>query len=922
MIELDSLPEVSAADARLIDRLCDQFEAAWRAGNRPELRHYLVDVAGPARQALLRQLLLLDLEYARRAGESPQAGDYQTRLPDDTALIAAVCREVQETSEPTLAKADPGARYELKEEVGQGGIGLVYRAWDRVLGRDLAVKILRAEYRDRPDARARFAAEARVGSRLQHPGIVPVYELGEFADGRPHLAMKLVVGQTLAAILREPTGARPDARLLAVFEQVSQAVAYAHSQGVVHRDLKPANVMIGSFGEVQVMDWGFAKQLGAPETAGAGTSATIAGTADETTAGTLCGTPAYMPPEQARGEGTSAGPRADVFALGAILCEILTGQPPYGAGTGDEVRARAASGDLSAALAGLDGCGADQELRDLARQCLAADPSNRPANAGVVATKMSAHLASVRERLQKAEVERAAATAKARTERRARRVILASAVAILIGAGLACWQAVVAMRAKRNAVSAAGAQQKARETADAREAETRAVFDFVQLHILSAAKPKGQDGGLGSAITLREALVASLPAIETTFAQQPLTEARVRTAVGNSFYLLGDAQLALEQFERARTIYEAKLGPDARATLNAMGLIANSIEAKGQLRQAAQLREQTLARQRAVLGSDDFDTAATMNNLGANYFVLRQFDKALALLEEAREIRRALLGADDRYTLGTMSNLVMVYAAKGRTREALDLCQWTWERQKAKLGPTNPETLGSMTNLANCYDDLKQYEEALAIREQALPLLKEVYPNDHPQVLWGMHNLANSYSKVGQLDDALRLHQATRQRRETKLSTNHPDTLRSLRAIAEVLVKMDKSADAIPIVDECVRRSAGEEVYPRLIPAVMDLRLRHFEKAADGAGCRATAEMWERLKRTDAESLLRAARFRAVTAKVVRQAGGNANSASMAAAETERAVEWLKRAITAGASKAQIDGDLDLAPIFREHPDF
>src|SRR5207237_1039511 len=124
-------------------------------------------------------------------------------------------------------------RYELLREVGQGGIGVVFRSRDRILGRELAVKVLREAYRDNPDARRRFAAEARVGSRLQHPAIVPVYESGQFGDGRPYLAMKLVEGHTLAELLRRRADpARDLARLLAVFEQVCQAVAYAHAQGV------------------------------------------------------------------------------------------------------------------------------------------------------------------------------------------------------------------------------------------------------------------------------------------------------------------------------------------------------------------------------------------------------------------------------------------------------------------------------------------------------------------------------------------------------------------------------------------------------------------------------------------------------------------------------------------------------------------
>src|SRR5262249_36653098 len=268
----------------------------------------------------------------------------------------------------------------------------------------------------------RFTEEARVGSRLQHPAIVPVYELGWFDDSRPYLTMKLVEGHTLSALLRnrhDPSQDLP--RFLGVFEQVCQAMAYAHARGVVHRDLKPANIMVGAFGEVQVMDWGFAKQLQIADwrlqTENSGDisnlQSAICSSERGTQSGALMGTPAYMPPEQARGEITLIDARADVFALGAILCEILTGQPPYVGASADELCRQAAFADLDDAHARLDSCGADDAMRDLARRCLAPERSVRPSDAGMVAQDMTAYLASAQERLRQAHLERAAAEARA-----------------------------------------------------------------------------------------------------------------------------------------------------------------------------------------------------------------------------------------------------------------------------------------------------------------------------------------------------------------------------------------------------------------------------------------------------------------------------------------------------------------------------
>src|SRR5262249_35717626 len=152
-----------------------------------------------------------------------------------------------------------GSRYQLSGEIARGGMGAVLRGRDVDLGRDLAVKVLLERYAQRPDIVHRFVEEAQIGGQLQHPGVVPVYDVGRFGD-RPFFTMKLVKGRTLATILRERADASVDRpRLLGIALQVAQTLAYAHSRGVIHRDLKPANIMVGAFGEVQVMDWGLAK---------------------------------------------------------------------------------------------------------------------------------------------------------------------------------------------------------------------------------------------------------------------------------------------------------------------------------------------------------------------------------------------------------------------------------------------------------------------------------------------------------------------------------------------------------------------------------------------------------------------------------------------------------------------------------------
>jgi eukaryotic-like serine/threonine-protein kinase len=344
-----------------------------------------------------------------------------------------------------------GDRYQLSGEIARGGMGVVLRGRDVDLGRDLAVKVLLQKYADRPEVARRFIEEAQIGGQLQHPGVVPVYDIGRFGD-RPFFTMKLVKGKTLGALLSErtdPTADRP--RLLGIALQVAQTLAYAHAKGVIHRDLKPANIMVGSFGEVQVMDWGLAKVLAeggvADEERAASRererpedvttirtlrSSGSAGSGTDTEAGSLLGTPAYMPPEQANGYVELLDRRADVFGLGAILCEILTGKAPYLGRSAEEVRRKAANGDLADAYARLDGCGADPELIALTKACLSPEAVDRPKDAQAVAEGLTAYLDGVQQRLHQAELAEAEARAKAVEEAKRRRLTLALAGTVLL----------------------------------------------------------------------------------------------------------------------------------------------------------------------------------------------------------------------------------------------------------------------------------------------------------------------------------------------------------------------------------------------------------------------------------------------------------------------------------------------------------
>ena len=311
----------------------------------------------------------------------------------------------------------------LLEEVGRGGMAVVRRGLDADLRRVVAVKLLHDRHQDKPELVERFLDEARITGSLQHPGVVPVYGLGALPDGRRYFVMKLVEGRTLAAILAEDSETGPNRLwLLPMLLQIAHTIAYAHAHGVVHGDLTPSNVMLGEFGEVQVMDWGLARMTSDEQASALG----------------VMGTPGYLEPERAAGLTDRPAPQSDVFALGSILCEILTGSPAYGSPTTPRRHGRSPAPDLSESLAKLSTRGADPELTALAEDCLAADPARRPADAGVVASRLSAYLDGVAQRLKAAELSRVAAETSAREQTRRRRlregaILLAVALAGLAG---------------------------------------------------------------------------------------------------------------------------------------------------------------------------------------------------------------------------------------------------------------------------------------------------------------------------------------------------------------------------------------------------------------------------------------------------------------------------------------------------------
>jgi eukaryotic-like serine/threonine-protein kinase len=308
---------------------CNAFDAEWHAGRRPRLEDFLGDAAGPVRSYLLRELLRVELEYRRRRGEAPRQEEYLPRFSEYGSLIEAVFQGAASATEPSLSCTEPVSPngqadglplpavpgYETVRELGRGAMGVVYEARQLALGRRVALKVILAGAHAGPDERRRFRGEAEAIARLVHPHIVQVHEVGEHR-GLPYFSLEFCPGGSLEKKLQgTPLPAQEAAALVA---RLAGAMHAAHERGIVHRDLKPANVLLAEDGTPKLSDFGLAKRLD------------VTG---QTPNSAILGTPSYMAPEQAAGKVPEVGPAADVYALGAILYELLTGRPPFKAAT-------------------------------------------------------------------------------------------------------------------------------------------------------------------------------------------------------------------------------------------------------------------------------------------------------------------------------------------------------------------------------------------------------------------------------------------------------------------------------------------------------------------------------------------------------------------------------------------------------------
>jgi tetratricopeptide (TPR) repeat protein len=656
---------------------------------------------------------------------------------------------------PTTASASQLpkiADHQVLEILGHGGMGVVYKAWHLRLHRPVAVKMLLAGPFARPQELERFVREAQAAAGLNHPNIVQIYEVGN-VEGRPYFTMEFVEGGSLAQKLAGiPQPVRQAAALTAT---LAETVQVAHQRGIIHRDLKPANVLLSDKGIPKIADFGLARRI--EEEAG------------PTQSGVPLGTPSYMAPEQAAGKTNAIGPAVDIYALGAILYELLTGRPPFRGESGAEtvqqvlLREPVPPSRLNPTV--------PRDLETICLKCLRKEPENRYASAAALGDDLIRFL-------EGRPIQARPLGWAARFGRWCRRNPMAAAfcLVLLISAVFSTWQAVRATRAGAEANSANAQAQKRLTQIEKANDLLGSIFEN-----LDPGEVAGAERPLRTVLV--EKLDRAVEQLEGESIGDRLVVAKMQDRFAVSLWALAQPGKARVLLEKAQATRQATLGPDDPLTLGTSYRLALAIKAAGNLDRALPLQEETLRRMKAVLGPDHRVTLICMNSLAGMYDLAGRRDLSLPLLEETLRRQKAALGTEHPDTLTTMVNLGTVYADSGKLDLALPLLEQALSLQKARLGHAHPKTLQTMSKLGVTYLSAEKLDLAEPLLRETLKLQKETLGSENPDTLVTMYQLAMTYQAVGQPKLALPLVEEVLRAKTTKLGKEHPDTRHTVHEV-------------------------------------------------------------------------------------------------------------------------------------------
>lgn len=730
----------------------------------------------------------------------------------------------------TRAEFGPGARigqYEIIREIGRGGMGVVYEAQQQNPSRRVALKVIR-EQGPVDDLHVKlFQREVNTLARLKHPGIAAIYDAGRTEDGQHFFAMELIPGETMlnyanagaADSQRQPLGTRDR---LDLFCKTCDAVNYAHQRGVIHRDLKPSNVLVsdesgsGDAGsssasagfsdlgcQVKVLDFGLARI----------TDADVSQTTLLTETGRIVGTLSYMSPEQARGDADAIDLRSDVYSLGVILYELLTGQLPYEINrvaphqalrTICEDAPRKPS-TINRVLRG--------DLETIALKALDKEPDRRYQSAAALAD-------DIRRLLTGQPILARPPSAAYQIRKLVTRHKVPASLLGLLAVAVVAFAAITAVQADRLAkqrdrawlaqqseTRARTEAEQSRDQARTEAEKARQIQSFLQ-DMLASVDPgtaQGRDVGL-----LKDLLDDAARHVETELSNQPEVAAAVRTTVGRTYTGLGLYDEAEPHLRAALGFYETHYGKHDLAVATALDNLGFMLTRRGVYAEAEELLRRALDIRTQQLDEGHADLALSYNHLGMLLGYVHRYDDAEELLREAVEIRRREFGADDRLTAQSVGNLAWL--------------------------------LGRRENI----------EAAVPLFREALEMARRIYGDDHPDTAMCINNLAGVLKKAGEYAEAAELFGESLAIQRRVLGEDHPDLAEGLVAWGDLLKRQGKYAEAEPLFREAVniqRRHLGEEndFYAAAIGHLASVRIKQGDYATGESLYRRALEIYRKI---------------------------------------------------------------------------
>lgn len=842
---------VDTTTAELITSLVEQRtslekELAVSLVGEKELDALNTEIESSKAPELYRSIQTLLSSDGMNAGQSAASGteDSNTLIKSPSAVDPG--NSAVETQDGAgIASTFREDIYQVLRLHAQGGLGEVFVAHDRELNRQVALKQIRVANADDLAARNRFLLEAEVTGRLEHPGVVPVYGMGKYPDGRPYYAMRFIRGNSLKdevkkfhASNQEPySGAIGLAlrKLLDRFTDVCETIEYAHSRGVLHRDLKPDNIMLGPYGETLVVDWGLAKAAGRSDGLHSGGEATLlpnsASGSAPTMMGSVIGTPAFMSPEQARGQLDMIGPASDVYSLGATLYYILTGKI---AALGD------ATDSQSDVQSILDRVGRGtippprechpklpKALNAICAKAMRHDPDERYRTAMELAEDVERFLA---DEPVAAHPDSFATKAKRWIKNHQTLAASVASVVVLSTIGLGIFSSL--LRAKQNelaqanqdltvaekvAVDAAANAEARRSEAEAAKSETEAALlaeqlanknlkqfsVFLQNQILATAKPKGA-GGLGREVTVIDALEEAEKSVPDIFAKTPSAEMTVRDGLASTWHSLGMLDRAEENAKRAVELVK-QLNFSDDSYLHVQGTYASILREQGKYEQAIEVGRQVVKGFESFHGSAHESTLTAVSNLGITLTNAGKLGEARKIYDSAYATAKSLHGLDHPSSFPIQTNFAEVLR-EGDSEDRIRAGRMMENLSKAQLeqlGEMHPESIIGANNLATFRAEEGDFDNAIVLMQSVVDRQAVVLGEDHPDRIVAISNLGLMTFQAGNPIGLKVLKQAW-EIAEGKLGAKHPISLNSLDLYANSLASTGELDDALPLIRQVV----------------------------------------------------------------------------------------------------------------------